>query len=207
MQTSGIGASLRAAIIENFWDYLDSPIMCLSSQDAPTPYADTLEDWTVEWPLFVMDEVVVWSTKKQSSAGVWNWIAETSYILDSLWFWVISQREISKNLWTYIANESYHFKISQKEKSSSVCSQFSDGTFHGTEFWLLRMEIILHSFSWSWWMHIWVKGSHFSTRWLWSCYYLQWWGWRGIVKMSEDPSIHVKAVFVTKETEMRSWNT
>jgi pyruvate dehydrogenase E1 component beta subunit len=59
MHTGGIGASLRAAIIENFWDYLDSPIMCLSSQDVPTPYADTLEDWTVVRPLFVMDEVVV----------------------------------------------------------------------------------------------------------------------------------------------------
>jgi pyruvate dehydrogenase E1 component beta subunit len=44
MHTGGIGASLRAAIIKNFWDYLDSPIMRLSSQDVPTPYADTLGD-------------------------------------------------------------------------------------------------------------------------------------------------------------------
>jgi pyruvate/2-oxoglutarate/acetoin dehydrogenase E1 component len=33
----------EAEIIENFWDYLDAPIMCLSSQDLPTPYAGTLE--------------------------------------------------------------------------------------------------------------------------------------------------------------------
>ncbi|GLJ26739.1 hypothetical protein SUGI_0521000 [Cryptomeria japonica] len=50
MRTGGIGASLRAAIIENFWDYLDAPIMCLSSQDVPTPYAGTLEEWTVVQP-------------------------------------------------------------------------------------------------------------------------------------------------------------
>lgn len=30
-------------IIENFWDYLDAPIISLSSQDLPTPYAGTLE--------------------------------------------------------------------------------------------------------------------------------------------------------------------
>uniref|UniRef100_A0A0C9RPU2 pyruvate dehydrogenase (acetyl-transferring) n=1 Tax=Wollemia nobilis TaxID=56998 RepID=A0A0C9RPU2_9CONI len=50
MRTGGIGASLRAAIIENFWDYLDASIMCLSSQDVPTPYAGTLEEWTVVQP-------------------------------------------------------------------------------------------------------------------------------------------------------------
>ncbi|KAJ1695622.1 hypothetical protein LUZ63_012320 [Rhynchospora breviuscula] len=50
MRTGGIGASLRSAIIDNFWDYLDAPILCLSSQDVPTPYAGTLENWTVVQP-------------------------------------------------------------------------------------------------------------------------------------------------------------
>jgi len=57
MRTGGIGASLRAAIIENFWDYLDAPIMCLSSQDVPTPYAGTLEDWTVVQPPQIVSAV------------------------------------------------------------------------------------------------------------------------------------------------------
>ncbi|KAH7432607.1 hypothetical protein KP509_07G030600 [Ceratopteris richardii] len=50
MRTGGIGASLRASIMDNFWDYLDAPIMCLSSQDVPTPYAGTLEEATVVQP-------------------------------------------------------------------------------------------------------------------------------------------------------------
>ncbi|KAL4586322.1 hypothetical protein LXL04_010958 [Taraxacum kok-saghyz] len=50
MRTGGIGASLTAAITENFHDYLDAPIVCLSSQDVPTPYAGTLEEWTVVQP-------------------------------------------------------------------------------------------------------------------------------------------------------------
>ncbi|KAI7728486.1 hypothetical protein M8C21_011439, partial [Ambrosia artemisiifolia] len=50
MRTGGIGASLTAAINENFQDYLDAPIVCLSSQDVPTPYAGTLEEWTVVQP-------------------------------------------------------------------------------------------------------------------------------------------------------------
>lgn len=50
MRTGGIGASLRASIIDNFWDYLDAPIMCLSSQDVPTPYAGPLEEVTVVQP-------------------------------------------------------------------------------------------------------------------------------------------------------------
>ncbi|CAL9166047.1 unnamed protein product, partial [Musa hybrid cultivar] len=56
MRTGGIGASLRAAIIDNFWDYLDAPIMCLSSQDVPTPYAGTLE-WTVVQPAQIVAAV------------------------------------------------------------------------------------------------------------------------------------------------------
>lgn len=47
MRTGGIGASLTAAINENFLVYLDAPVVCLSSQDVPTPYAGTLKEWTV----------------------------------------------------------------------------------------------------------------------------------------------------------------
>lgn len=57
MRTGGIGASLRSAIIDNFWDYLDAPVMCLSSQDVPTPYAGTLEDWTVVQPAQIVAAV------------------------------------------------------------------------------------------------------------------------------------------------------
>jgi pyruvate dehydrogenase E1 component beta subunit len=54
MRTGGIGASLRSAIIDNFWDELDAPPMCLSSQDVPTPYAAPLEDATVVQPLQIV---------------------------------------------------------------------------------------------------------------------------------------------------------
>ncbi|KAL0923261.1 hypothetical protein M5K25_007310 [Dendrobium thyrsiflorum] len=57
MRSGGIGASLRSAIIDNFWDYLDAPIMCLSSQDVPTPYAGILEDWTVVQPTQIIAAV------------------------------------------------------------------------------------------------------------------------------------------------------
>ncbi|KAK8674627.1 hypothetical protein V6N13_032736 [Hibiscus sabdariffa] len=57
MRTGGIGASLTAAITENFHDYLDAPIMCLSSQDVPTPYAGTLEEWTVVQPAQIVTAV------------------------------------------------------------------------------------------------------------------------------------------------------
>ncbi|CAD6213798.1 unnamed protein product [Miscanthus lutarioriparius] len=57
IRTGGIGASLRSAIIDNFWDYLDTPIMCLSSQDVPTPYAATLEDATVVQPAQIVAAV------------------------------------------------------------------------------------------------------------------------------------------------------
>jgi pyruvate dehydrogenase E1 component beta subunit len=57
MRTGGIGASLRSAIVDNFWDYLDAPIMCLSSQDVPTPYAATLEDATVVQPAQIVAAV------------------------------------------------------------------------------------------------------------------------------------------------------
>lgn len=57
MRTGGIGASLTAAITENFHDYLDAPIMCLSSQDVPTPYAATLEEVTVVQPAQIVTAV------------------------------------------------------------------------------------------------------------------------------------------------------
>jgi len=57
MRTGGIGASLRSAIIDNFWDDLDAPPMCLSSQDVPTPYAATLEDATVVQPAQIVAAV------------------------------------------------------------------------------------------------------------------------------------------------------
>ncbi|KAL0698673.1 hypothetical protein Bca4012_054795 [Brassica carinata] len=57
MRTGGIGASLTAAINENFHDYLDAPVMCLSSQDVPTPYAGTLEEWTVVQPAQIVTAV------------------------------------------------------------------------------------------------------------------------------------------------------
>ena len=47
MRTGGIGASLSALINENLMDELDAPIVRLSSQDVPTPYARTLEDLTI----------------------------------------------------------------------------------------------------------------------------------------------------------------
>jgi pyruvate dehydrogenase E1 component beta subunit len=50
MRTGGIGASLRAAIMENFFHDLDAPIGCLSSQDVPTPYSGPLEELTVVQP-------------------------------------------------------------------------------------------------------------------------------------------------------------
>lgn len=50
MRTGGIGASLRSAIMETFWDELDGPIGCLSSQDVPTPYSGPLEELTVVQP-------------------------------------------------------------------------------------------------------------------------------------------------------------
>jgi pyruvate dehydrogenase E1 component beta subunit len=55
MRTGGIGASLRAAIMENLFDYLDAPIACLSSQDVP--YSGPLEELTVIQPLQIVQAV------------------------------------------------------------------------------------------------------------------------------------------------------
>ncbi|KAB2601460.1 pyruvate dehydrogenase E1 component subunit beta-3 [Pyrus ussuriensis x Pyrus communis] len=63
MRTGGIGASLTAAITENIHDYLDAPIICLSSQDVPTPYAARLEEVTVVQPaqiVTVVEQLCQW---------------------------------------------------------------------------------------------------------------------------------------------------
>ncbi|KAK9088324.1 hypothetical protein Scep_027406 [Stephania cephalantha] len=57
LRTGGIGASLTASINENFHDYFDAPIMCLSSLDMPTPYTVTLEEWTVVQPTQIVTAV------------------------------------------------------------------------------------------------------------------------------------------------------
>ncbi|WVZ59928.1 hypothetical protein U9M48_010010 [Paspalum notatum var. saurae] len=57
MRTGGIGASLSSAITDNFFDYLDAKVTCLSSQDVPTPYAATLEGATVVQPAQIVAAV------------------------------------------------------------------------------------------------------------------------------------------------------
>lgn len=57
MRTGGIGATLRASIMEYFFDYLDAPIVCLSSQDVPTPYSGPLEELTVIQPFQIIKAV------------------------------------------------------------------------------------------------------------------------------------------------------
>jgi len=57
MRTGGIGASLRASIIEHFFDFLDAPVGCLSSQDVPTPYSGPLEELTVIQPHQIIQAV------------------------------------------------------------------------------------------------------------------------------------------------------
>lgn len=57
MRTGGIGATLRSIIIEHFFDFLDAPITCLSSQDVPTPYSGPLEELTVIQPNQIIQAV------------------------------------------------------------------------------------------------------------------------------------------------------
>ena len=57
MRTGGIGATLRASIMEYFFDYLDAPVICLSSQDVPTPYSGPLEELTVIQPSQIIESV------------------------------------------------------------------------------------------------------------------------------------------------------
>jgi pyruvate dehydrogenase E1 component beta subunit len=50
MKTGGIGAELIAQINDSCFDYLDAPVIRLSSQDIPTPYNGKLEKATVIHP-------------------------------------------------------------------------------------------------------------------------------------------------------------
>lgn len=50
MRTGGIAAELIAQINDNCFDFLDAPVIRLSSQDIPTPYNGTLEKATVIHP-------------------------------------------------------------------------------------------------------------------------------------------------------------
>eukprot|EP00871_Galdieria_phlegrea_P003991 jgi/Galph1/4593/GphlegSOOS_G3293.1 len=60
MKTGGIGAEIIARINESVFDYLDSPIVRLSSHDIPTPYNGSLEQHTIVNP-----EQIVQAIKKQ----------------------------------------------------------------------------------------------------------------------------------------------
>nr|YP_009313924.1 Pyruvate dehydrogenase E1 component, beta subunit [Hommersandiophycus borowitzkae]SCW22178.1 Pyruvate dehydrogenase E1 component, beta subunit [Hommersandiophycus borowitzkae] len=57
MKTAGIGAELIALINENVFDYLDNPVVRLSSQDIPTPYNGSLEKATVIHPQQIQQAV------------------------------------------------------------------------------------------------------------------------------------------------------
>jgi len=57
MRTGGIGAELIAQINDSCFDYLDSKIIRLSSQDIPTPYNGNLEKATVIHPHQIIDAV------------------------------------------------------------------------------------------------------------------------------------------------------
>nr|YP_009314744.1 Pyruvate dehydrogenase E1 component, beta subunit [Neoizziella asiatica]SCW23199.1 Pyruvate dehydrogenase E1 component, beta subunit [Neoizziella asiatica] len=57
MKTAGIGAELIAQINEKAFDYLDCPIVRLSSQDIPTPYNGILEKATVIHPQQIQQAV------------------------------------------------------------------------------------------------------------------------------------------------------
>ena len=57
MKTGGIAAELIAQINENCFDFLDAPVIRLSSQDIPTPYNGTLEKATVIHPHQIVNAV------------------------------------------------------------------------------------------------------------------------------------------------------
>ena len=57
LKTGGIGSSLRSLILDHFFDLLDGPVVCLSSQDVPTPYSGPLEDVTIIQPNQIVDAV------------------------------------------------------------------------------------------------------------------------------------------------------
>lgn len=57
LKTGGIGSSLRSVILDHFFDLLDGPVVCLSSQDVPTPYSGPLEDVTIVQPNQIIEAV------------------------------------------------------------------------------------------------------------------------------------------------------
>nr|YP_009297922.1 pyruvate dehydrogenase E1 component beta subunit [Plocamium cartilagineum]AOM67860.1 pyruvate dehydrogenase E1 component beta subunit [Plocamium cartilagineum] len=57
MRTGGIAAEIIAQVNERYFDFLDAPIIRLSSQDIPTPYNGTLEKATVISPQQIIDSV------------------------------------------------------------------------------------------------------------------------------------------------------
>nr|YP_010199002.1 pyruvate dehydrogenase E1 component beta subunit [Hydropuntia urvillei]UAD88451.1 pyruvate dehydrogenase E1 component beta subunit [Hydropuntia urvillei] len=57
MRTGGIGAEIIAQINDNYFDFLDAPIIRLSSQDIPTPYNGKLEKATVIHPKQIVEAV------------------------------------------------------------------------------------------------------------------------------------------------------
>ena len=57
MKTGGIGAEIIAQINDNFFNYLDAPIIRLSSEDIPTPYNGLLEKATVVHPHQIVESV------------------------------------------------------------------------------------------------------------------------------------------------------
>ena len=57
MRTGGIAAELIAQINDNCFDFLDAPVIRLSSQDIPTPYNGILEKATVIHPYQIVKAV------------------------------------------------------------------------------------------------------------------------------------------------------
>nr|QOS04602.1 pyruvate dehydrogenase E1 component beta subunit [Sarcopeltis skottsbergii] len=57
MKTGGIAAEIIAQVNDSLFDYLDAPVVRLSSQDIPTPYNGTLENATVIHPHQIIDSV------------------------------------------------------------------------------------------------------------------------------------------------------
>nr|YP_009654382.1 pyruvate dehydrogenase E1 component beta subunit [Pleurostichidium falkenbergii]QCH39669.1 pyruvate dehydrogenase E1 component beta subunit [Pleurostichidium falkenbergii] len=57
MKTGGIAAEIIAQVNDNYFDFLDAPIVRLSSQDIPTPYNGNLEKATVVQPQKIVETV------------------------------------------------------------------------------------------------------------------------------------------------------
>nr|ARW60214.1 pyruvate dehydrogenase E1 component beta subunit [Laurencieae sp.] len=57
MKTGGIAAEIIAQINDSYFDFLDAPIVRLSSQDIPTPYNGNLERATIIHPQQIVDSI------------------------------------------------------------------------------------------------------------------------------------------------------